>query len=105
LRQLARYAHKDALRFGVLFADGRRATNFGPPDPGAAESPPVALIPRGGGGQPRFWRQEWWLWPLPATGDVTFVCEWPLYEIPERRATLDGDLVREAARRTRPVWS
>jgi hypothetical protein len=48
--------------------------------------------------------QRFWIWPVPAAGDLTLVCGWPAYGIAESRLTIDGDELRAAAARARPVW-
>jgi hypothetical protein len=48
--------------------------------------------------------QDYWIWPLPPPGAVTFVCEWPKLEIPESQATIEGEAIREAAGRAERVW-
>lgn len=95
------------LRFGVELSDGRRFSNIGSFPVGAAgpEGEPAAvLLQRGGSGGGSRYQQEWWLWPIPAAGDVTLVCEWPAFGIPESRATLSGDAVRRAAAQARAIW-
>jgi len=96
----------DLLRFGIELPGGVRLTNLGSslprhPDP---DQPVAVLLPRGGGGNPGRYSQEWWLWPLPASGDVVLVCEWPAFDIPESRAKLSGDAIREAAARAKTLW-
>jgi hypothetical protein len=75
----------ELLRFGVQFADGRKATTLGASVPwgvGAApgeqmEPPgPILSLSSGDGGDGE-WNQEYWLWPLPPPGTLTFAIEWP----------------------------
>ena len=97
----------DYLRFGVELDGGVRLTNLGSlplRDPGPGGQPVAVLLPRGGGGHDGCYRQEWWLWPLPRSGDVALVCQWPAFDIAESRATLSGDAIREAATRARALW-
>lgn len=95
----------DVLRIGVQFADGRKATNL---TPGWSPSPPedggLVLRPGGGGGGGDRYSQSFWLWPLPAEGPVTIVCEWPARGIPVTRSDIDGDAVRAAAGRAQVVF-
>jgi hypothetical protein len=104
------------LRYGIEFADGRKASNVGgmfgvsevatsahhevAPDP----AKDISLVPGGGHGGGRHSRQELWIWPLPPPGPVAFVCEWPRYGIPETRVTVDAALIREAARHAEEIW-
>jgi hypothetical protein len=94
------------LRFGVQFADGRKATNLDRPpyDPnGQAPDRPV-LDQHGGGGGGATWDIEHWVWPLPPAGPFAFVCEWPGRGIAESRAEVDAGLILEAAGRAVTLW-
>jgi hypothetical protein len=98
----------ELFRFGVEFADGRRATSldvfaFPEEDPDGPPHQPV-LRPRGGGGGGGRWTQESWVWPLPPAGPLAFVCEWPALDIPLTRGEIDGDLLRDAASRALTLW-
>jgi hypothetical protein len=93
----------ELLRFGVLFADGRRATNvegnrFEEPSEGS-----LHLVEHGGAGGGGRWEQQFWLSPLPPHGPLTFVCAWPAYSIAESRFELDSQPVRAAADRAQLV--
>jgi len=96
------------LRFGIQWPDGGRARpdEGWPPSPGAAAAAPVVGIERhgGGGGSDVEYRQGYWAWPLPAEGDLAFVCMWPAVGIPETSQVIDGDGLRAAAARAHPVW-
>jgi hypothetical protein len=93
------------FRFGVQFADGRKATNLDRPayDPEHEPDRPV-LIRQGGGGGGDRWDMEHWVWPLPPTGPFTFVCEWPARAIAESRAEIDAGSILEAAGRAVTLW-
>jgi hypothetical protein len=94
------------LRFGVQFADGRKATNLDRPDydpEGPAPDRPV-LIQQGGGGGGAAWDMEQWVWPLPSAGPFAFVCEWPSRGIEESRAEVDAGVILEAAGRAVTLW-
>jgi hypothetical protein len=106
----------ERLRLGIAYSDGRKATRLGGV-PGAtayagvaaAEDPPdperdLLMMPGGGGASGRHSHQDYWVWPLPPPGPVTFVCEWAALEIAESAVELDGSLIREAAERARSVW-
>ncbi len=86
------------VRFGIQFADGGRVTNvddaLGWPD---ATEPMHGLESRGGSSSDDQADQEYWVWPVPETGDLDLVCEWPAYGIPESRLTVNGDDLRAAA--------
>jgi hypothetical protein len=89
----------DALRLGVLYADGRRtATPAGHWQPDDKADPGRLMLQHGGGGgDARRWDGRFWLYPLPPEGPVTFVASWHEYGVAETRAELDGSAIREAA--------
>lgn len=120
-------------RFGVQFADGRKAIAYGlgifarmprgrstsagastsaAPAvsaigvPTGSSSPPEAPVLRalGGGGSRRAWRQEYWLWPLPPAGELLIACEWPDLEVEFTTQTISADPLLSAARRARQLW-
>jgi hypothetical protein len=96
----------DYLRFGVQFADGRKATTLDDPpyDPeGQAPDRPV-LRQHGGGGGGAAWDIEHWLWPLPPAGSFAFVCAWPGRGIAESRVEIDAGLILEAAGQAVTLW-
>ena len=95
------------LRFGVGFADGRKATNLEHRqdfDEGLAPDPPSLRLVRWEGYDLLAWEVDLWVWGLPPPGPLAFVCEWPARHIPETRAVLDAGLVLEAADRAATVW-
>jgi hypothetical protein len=108
-----RFAFRDAtqddfLRLGLRFADGTIATNLGHnPLAFADVTDPIGpvLLERGGGGGGRRYDQKYWVWPLPPSGTVTFVCAWPARGIPESQHDVDADRIREAASRATYIWS
>jgi hypothetical protein len=97
---------RDLLRFGVQFADGRKATTTGGPamledsDPPAS---PVLSQSSGGGGGAR-WDQSFWLWPLPTPGPVSFVVEWLSEGIELTRHELDAAPIIDASRGSETLW-
>jgi hypothetical protein len=96
----------EMLRFGVEFADGRRATNtggggFSPPD---TEPAGPVLHPGGGGGGGGRWHQVMFLWPLPPQGRLALVCEWPAAGIPLTRTDIDAGAIHEAAQRAQVIF-
>jgi hypothetical protein len=99
-------APADLLRLGVLFSDGRKATNLMHPDLGLADQPPAqpVLIERSGGGGNGSWSQSYWLWPLPPEGPLEFVCEWPSQGVAESRVSADAAPIRAAAQEAVILW-
>jgi hypothetical protein len=99
-------AREEALRLGVQFSDGRKATSLEsrfPHEPNERPSGPL-LMPHGGGGGGRRWDVSFWLWPLPPAGTLELVCEWPARGIPLRRVSVDSDRLLEAASQAAPLW-
>jgi hypothetical protein len=106
----------DFLRFGVLFSDGGKATNLDDEtsfaqlglDEDADEpvEPPAGPVLNGGTGNHFGSRSEdeYWLWPLPPPGPVTFVCEWPVFQVPETRLEIDAAVFHAAAHSAREIW-
>jgi hypothetical protein len=96
------------LRIGFEFADGRRASNLGGwrahrklMTPGAEPEDPVLMPHAGGGGNSGGGDVSllpgYWLWPLPPSGPLRIVCEWPIVEIPLTTIEIDGGTLLEAA--------
>jgi hypothetical protein len=96
----------DALRLGVLYADGRRtATTAGHPFmDDDADAGRLVLLQNGGGGDARRWDGDFWVHPLPPEGPVTFVASWPKHGVAETRVELDGAAIRAAAQRAVTLW-
>jgi len=88
----------------VQFADGTKATNTG--GVGYDQDPPPGpvMFSGGGGGGGGQWRQTEWVWPLPPSGPLTFVCEWPAAQIPLTRTTLDAQAILDAAARAEIIF-
>ncbi len=99
-------APEDVLRLGVMYADGRRAATTGghlrPDDD--ADAGRLVLLENGGGGSARRWDGDFWVYPLPPDGPVTFVASWLEQRVAETRAELDGAAIRKAARRAVILW-
>lgn len=96
----------EALRFGIEFADGAKATVFDQHRLFATRERPPAptLVQRGGSGNGRGWDIDFWVWPLPPPGPLTFVCEWPLHRLALRRNEIDAAIILEAAPNARILW-
>lgn len=96
----------DVLRLGVLYADGRRgATTGGHWWPDEDADPEHLVLQHGGsGGNARRWDGDFWVYPLPPDGPVTFVATWPEYGVAETQAELDGAAIRAAAGRAVILW-
>jgi hypothetical protein len=95
---------EDGFRFGVVFADGRKATSFDPGrEAGSTPTGPV-LRPSSGTHSYEKWNYGYWLWPLPSPGDLTFVCEWRSIGIPESRTIVDATAIVEASSHAIRLW-
>jgi hypothetical protein len=95
------------LRFGVGFADGRKATNLNQRhdfDEGPAPDPPTLRLVRWEGYDRLAWEVDLWVYGLPPPGPLAFVVEWLARGIPESRVEIDAGLVLEAAARAVPIW-
>ena len=101
-------APEQALRLGILYANGRRArTPSYRPRPvidKEADGGHLILLPIGGGGSERQWDGDFWVHPLPPNGAVTFVASWLLYEVAETHAELDSSAIYDAAQRADILW-
>jgi hypothetical protein len=95
--------YEEMLRFGVSFADGRRASNLGGFTPPGEEPEGPVLLGMGGGGGGGRWHQGFWMWPLPPAGPLSFVCEWPAAGIALTRVEVDSQPIRDAADRSRKL--
>jgi hypothetical protein len=98
---------EDVLRFGVEFADGRKATVFDHSRfrPGGWETPPpIALQQRGGGGGMHHWDIGFWLWPMPPQGPLALVVEWPSESVSLTRVEIDTAPIHVAAGRAIELW-
>jgi hypothetical protein len=89
-------------RFGVRFADGRRAVLEGAPR--HTGGPDIRLSAGGGGGGSRRWDMHLWLWPLPPAGPLTLAFVWPAEGIDEHVVAIDAEPIRAAAARAVELW-
>jgi hypothetical protein len=96
--------YEEMLRFGVAFADGRKASNLGGFTRSGEEPEGPVLWGMGGGGGGGRWHQSFWMWPLPPIGPLFLVCEWPAARIPLTRVEVDSERLREAAGRSRLLF-
>jgi hypothetical protein len=94
-----------SIRFGVQYADRRRAAIDGVDQRSPVHGDDgLVLRPTIGGGG-RFHRQwELYLWPLPPKGRLTLVTAWAAERIPETYTELDAGEIRSAAARSVVVW-
>jgi hypothetical protein len=91
-------------RFGVAYADGRKAVLDAPGPRSPQEERGIVLRQGGGGGSERRWEGRFWLWPLPPEGPLTFAFVWPAEGIDEVLVEVDSAPIREAAGRAVELW-
>jgi hypothetical protein len=89
-----------------MYADGRRTAAAAARPLGDDDTDPgrLVMLECGSSGSPRRWDGDFWVYPLPPEGPVTFVASWPKYEVAETRMELDGAAIREAAERAVTLW-
>jgi hypothetical protein len=99
-------ALRRSLRLGLQLSDGRKVIGqHGGPGPGADQEPDGPILREYLGGRgPRSLMSRWWAWPLPPAGPLEFVAEWAEFGIPETRASIDAQLIRDAAARSVQLW-
>jgi hypothetical protein len=91
-------------RFGVAYADGRKAVAGAPGPRTAGEERSIVLSQGGGGGSQRRWEGRFWLWPLPPEGPLTFAFTWPEEGIGETTVEVDAGPIRDAAGHVVELW-
>lgn len=93
------------VRLEILFGDGSEWTNVGW-RPFFGKEPPAdrVVVQRGGHGDERTFGTDWWIWPLPPPGPMTFVCSWPARGVHAARAVIDGDEIRARAAEAEVLW-
>ena len=47
---------------------------------------------------------RWWAWPLPPSGPLEFICQWPIYGIGDTRVGIDAQLILDSGRRSVQLW-
>ncbi len=95
-------------RFTVEFADGQKATTFGleatMESPSDVRPSGPQLRNHGGLFGITFYRQDYWLWPLPPAGELLIACEWPNVGLEPTTTRISADQLRDAAARSRELW-
>lgn len=101
----------ERLRFGAVLANGETAFADAFPFYGGdpmAEPEGHSLSRRqqggGGGGNTYASADHLWLWPLPPSGPIELVMQWPAFGIGETRSIIDGRMLPELAADARPYW-
>ena len=94
------------LRLAIRLPDGSQAVHDErardvqrlPPPPGHH------LSSLGGSAGGTFVQQDYWLWPLPGSGTMTFACEWSARGAPESVVEVDTAPLLEAALHSEELW-
>jgi len=94
----------EMLRLGVQFSDGTKATNTSGRHFDSDPPPGPVMQPAGGHGGGGSSQQTFWVWPLPPSGPLSFVCEWPVAEIALTRQQLDAQIILDAASRAQVLF-
>jgi hypothetical protein len=97
----SRPAHKP-YQISLRLSDGRTVISGRPK--GDSEPAGPILRPRGGGGTSHSQHTQWWAWPLPPSGPLEFVCNWPTLGTSESRVGVDAQLILDAAGRSVRLW-
>ena len=101
-----------ALRFSVLFPDGRKATTaplqprlFDATDP--ARGPVLMLAGSGGSGNDdeAFSSSSFWLWPLPLDGYTEIFAQWDDLGMEEESIRVNGEQLAKAAANIQKYWT
>jgi hypothetical protein len=93
---------QQSFQMSVQLSDGTKV--IGKRLQGDGEPAGPILWPRGGGGSSHSGLTRWWAWPLPPSGPLEFICQWPAYGITEARIGIDARLILDAARRSVRLW-
>lgn len=96
------FAAHGTFEVSLRLSDGRVVHSGGPS--GDSEPAEPFLRPAGGGATSHHSQQRWWAWPLPPSGPLEFVCQWPSMGISEARVSVDADLILAAAGHSIQVW-
>ncbi len=103
-----RYRPGEEFDFAVVFADGRtpeRRPIGNSPSPDDPE-PATGIAQRGqrDGGNAQHWDSLAWIWPLPPSGALAFLCSWPAMAIGPTRVEMDAGPIRAAGARAVELW-
>jgi len=106
-RRFRREAPADQLlRIGIEYADGRRTATGAAHQSYRDDLPAGQLLLQEGssGASDRRWDGNFWVYPLPPDGPVTFVASWLARGVTESRAEVDAAAIRAASGRAVVLW-
>ena len=92
-----------SFHLGLQFSDGSKVISgslYVGPYPDSEPTGPILRPFDGGDAQ----FSRWWAWPLPPSGPLELVCEWPMFGFAETRVGIDAQLILDAARRSVQLW-
>lgn len=100
------------FRFGVAYADGRKASADEWPHWGieGADPGPGPVLTTAGGGSGSGSDDEvtssakFWLWPLPTAGELRIVAQWADVGMDQESIVVSGDVFASAAELVQPYW-
>ena len=89
-------------QISLQLSDGRTVISDRPR--GDFEPTGPILRPHGGVGTSHSQQALLWAWPLPPSGPLDFVCHWPTLGTRGTRASIDAQLILDAAGRSIRLW-
>jgi hypothetical protein len=93
---------QSSFEVSLRLADGRMVSTAKPP--GGIEPAGPFLRGNRGGGSTHYNQTRWRAWPLPPSGSLEFICQWPAMGISETRVSIEAGLILDAARRGVQIW-
>lgn len=94
------------VRLGIMFSDGSSWSNLDPWEHHDWDKPPKQPFVAGhsGSGSDRSWEQDYWVWPLPPEGPLTFIVSWPSQGVEETSHEFDATELRQKAGEAETLW-
>lgn len=94
------------VRLGIMFSDGSSWSNLDRWEHHDWDRPPSQpfVMGHGGSGGDRSWEQDYWVWPLPPGGPLTFIVCWPSQGVDETSHEIDATELRQRATEAETLW-
>jgi hypothetical protein len=92
-------AERQSFQISLQLADGSKVTSGG--RHGDDEPTGPILQSHGGGGSSHHVVLRWWVWPLPPSGPLQFICQ---LGTAETRVSMDAQLILAASHQSVQVW-
>lgn len=93
---------REPFQVSLQFSDGSKVVS-GRLHGDAEPAGPILRL-GGGGGTSHYQHSRWWAWPLPPSGPLEFLCQWPALGTGESQVGIDAQLILDAARRSVQLW-